>query len=188
MAEAKSLQCGIVGAGIAGLAAAIALRRAGHEVEIYEKSHFKNEIGAAITFTPNANRILEHWSLDSHKAKETDKCQWRRLDAQTLERIAHTDFSDVEAKFGHRFCAYHRVDIHNLMRETAVSEALPGRPVSIHLGSQVMDINCEEGIMTLYDGTRIAKDLLIIADGIKVSVLSQCLWNTELTLSRRAAS
>jgi salicylate hydroxylase len=69
MSETKTLRCGIVGAGIAGLAAAIALRRAGHNVEVFERSTFKNEIGAAITLTPNANLILDHWGFDAVKAR-----------------------------------------------------------------------------------------------------------------------
>jgi thioredoxin reductase len=56
-AEPRVLQCGVVGAGIAGLAAAIALSNAGHEVEIFERSQFKHEIGAAVTMTPNAGLV-----------------------------------------------------------------------------------------------------------------------------------
>lgn len=53
------LDCGIIGSGIAGLATGIALRRAGHDVTIYERSQSKHEIGAAITLTPNANCVLD---------------------------------------------------------------------------------------------------------------------------------
>jgi len=62
----------IVGAGIAGLAASIALTRAGHRVAVYEKSRFKNEIGAAITITPNGNRVLRRWGFDFERARPVD--------------------------------------------------------------------------------------------------------------------
>jgi salicylate hydroxylase len=62
----------IVGAGIAGLAASIALTRAGHRVVVYEKSRFKNEIGAAITITPNGNRVLRRWGFDFERARPVD--------------------------------------------------------------------------------------------------------------------
>ena len=39
------LSIGVVGGGIGGLAAAIALRRAGHKVTIYERSDFASEVG-----------------------------------------------------------------------------------------------------------------------------------------------
>jgi salicylate hydroxylase len=61
-------QIGIIGAGIAGLGAAIGLRRAGHDVEVFEQSQFKNEVGAAITITPNGTRVLDYWGFDHGKA------------------------------------------------------------------------------------------------------------------------
>lgn len=54
----------IVGAGIGGLAAAIALRQRGHHVEVFEQSSFANEIGAAIHLTPNAMGALRHLGID----------------------------------------------------------------------------------------------------------------------------
>jgi salicylate hydroxylase len=63
------LKVGIVGAGIAGLSAAIALTRSGHEVEVFERSRFKNEIGAAISSCPNMTRILRHWEFDFEKTR-----------------------------------------------------------------------------------------------------------------------
>ena len=71
----------IVGAGIGGLAAAIALRRQGHSVvvgiselvhmlrtdrhlQIYEKSKFAQELGASLHLAPNAVRVLEAFGYD----------------------------------------------------------------------------------------------------------------------------
>lgn len=100
MSETKRLQCGIVGAGISGLGAAIALRRAGHEVEIFERSTFKNEIGATTTQTPNVNLILECWDFDATYAGETDKCQYRSLRWDNLEVASHDCFDGVRGKYG----------------------------------------------------------------------------------------
>lgn len=54
----------IVGGGIAGLAAAISIRRNGHQVEVFEQSRFLNEVGAAIHMTPNATGILRQIGID----------------------------------------------------------------------------------------------------------------------------
>jgi len=54
----------VVGAGIAGLSAAIGLRRAGWDVTVLERSRFKNEIGAAISVPPNATMVLDQWGFD----------------------------------------------------------------------------------------------------------------------------
>lgn len=73
----------IVGAGIAGLSTAIALRRAGHTVQvcilylqvtisdnyqIFEKSHFAAEIGAAVSLAPNGVLVLQALGFDFARA------------------------------------------------------------------------------------------------------------------------
>lgn len=73
----------IIGAGIGGLTAAIALRQQGHRVEVclfpgefsigpltdqlFERSRFANEIGAAIHLSPNANGVLRLLGIDATK-------------------------------------------------------------------------------------------------------------------------
>jgi len=64
----------IVGAGLGGLGAAIALRRAGHDVQVIEQSSFYNEVGAAIHIAPNATRILREWECD-FEALQASECE-----------------------------------------------------------------------------------------------------------------
>ena len=89
-----TLNIGIVGAGIAGLTAAASLSRAGHNVEVsripgiscsfqavtllragliveqlYERSQFANELGAAITLGPNAGSVLHALGFSHERAK-----------------------------------------------------------------------------------------------------------------------
>lgn len=167
-----AMDCAVVGAGIAGLAACIALRRAGHNVEVFEKSQFKNEIGAAISITPNGNNVLDSWGFDYGKARSTAKVVNRRVKSDTLEHVAYHDFSHIPKTFGHAFNAFHRIDLHGTLRElaqSAQSTSLPG-PVKFRLGTDVLDVDCESGILTLKDETKVKKDLIVIADGIKVGI------------------
>ena len=53
----------IIGAGIGGMAAALSLRRAGIEVDVFEQAGALREIGAGIQISPNATRILHRLGL-----------------------------------------------------------------------------------------------------------------------------
>ena len=50
---------GILGAGIGGLTAAVALRQAGHDVMVFEQASRFARVGADINLTPNAVRALD---------------------------------------------------------------------------------------------------------------------------------
>ncbi|KAF2839500.1 FAD/NAD(P)-binding domain-containing protein, partial [Patellaria atrata CBS 101060] len=164
--SASNLQVGIIGAGIAGLAAGIAMRRAGHDVVIYEKSSFKQEIGAAVSATPNMVRILDRWGFDFKRARAWPTLQIRVPNGTTLELEYQDSFGGLEGEYGHTWLSMHRVDLHKELRSVAENPANhPTKPVAIELGSEVIDINCEEGIIIFNDGSRISKDLVVVADG-----------------------
>jgi 2-polyprenyl-6-methoxyphenol hydroxylase-like FAD-dependent oxidoreductase len=61
--EIRPLKVLIVGAGIGGLTAAIALRNQGHDIQIFEQSHLATETGAAIHLAPNANGLLRRLGI-----------------------------------------------------------------------------------------------------------------------------
>ena len=59
----------VVGGGIGGLAAAVALRRAGHDVTIYERAEFAGEVGASIPCAANGICWLMEWEIDIEKGE-----------------------------------------------------------------------------------------------------------------------
>jgi hypothetical protein len=72
-------------------------------------------------------------------------------------------------RYGSPWFLFHRVDLHKeLMR--LVSEPRPhtSATAKIHLLSEIVDLDLE-GNLTMADGTRLNKDLVIVADGIRVS-------------------
>ncbi len=73
-------------------------------------------------------------------------------------------FANVEQQFGHKWYFYHRVDMHRQLRHLAEEAG-----AVIRLGNQVMDVDPETGMVDLKDGSRVQKDLVVIADGQHVS-------------------
>jgi salicylate hydroxylase len=170
MSSNPKLQVGIVGAGIAGLAAAIALRRANCDVQVFERSSFKNETGAAVTISPNSARVLNHWGFDSAKAQATENLQLRIKTGATLETVYQEGYGNMEERYGHKNWSFHRVDLHDGLIKLATDPDLSkGRPMKIRLATEVMGVDCSKGELTLANGEKTQKDLIVVADGAHVS-------------------
>ncbi|KAJ7816044.1 FAD/NAD(P)-binding domain-containing protein [Mycena olivaceomarginata] len=157
----------IVGAGLGGLAAAIALRQQGHRVQIFETSLSNSEIGAAITLTKNALRILDHLGWNKDNCKVVDSAGIIRLSADVAPSITNRGTSA-----GGYYC--HRVDLHEELKRIAIGEGV-GEPVEIKLGCQVMACDPAEGTSTLKDGQTISADMILGADGIHSTIRTNVL-------------
>ncbi|KAH8689105.1 hypothetical protein BGW36DRAFT_352497 [Talaromyces proteolyticus] len=168
-----TLNIGIVGAGIAGLTAAAALSRLGHRVNVYERSSFSSEVGAAINVGPNAAPVLRALGFDVFGANFIEAQGLVRLDAHTLEELEHGSFEDFKNKFNAPLYLSHRVDLHNELKRLALSgsDGFPG--ARLHLATRVIDVDCENGILKFEDGTTVSHDVVIGADGVH-SVVAQC--------------
>lgn len=123
----------VVGGGIAGLSAGIALRRAGHAVHVYEQSHLRREVGAAINVPPNASRFLMAgtasstgsgsggWGLDPVRNRFVRAItqEWRDpFTAQVTTSLSHRENA---ARFGGaELWLAHRVDLHSACKQYAL--------------------------------------------------------------------
>src|SRR6188472_3394357 len=80
----------VVGAGIGGLAAAIAIRRAGWRVHVFERAASPRELGFALALAPNAMAALDELGLAETMVAEgvvTTLLEVRRADGRVLRRI-----------------------------------------------------------------------------------------------------
>lgn len=111
--------------------------------------------------TPNGGRLLDYWGFDAVKAGGIENIQVRRPKGDTLEPMAPTlNFADAEQKYGFKWYFYHRVDMHRHLREMAEAQG-----AVIRLGNQVMDVEIDTGVIELKDGSKVQKDLVVVADG-----------------------
>ncbi|KAJ7101551.1 FAD/NAD(P)-binding domain-containing protein [Mycena belliarum] len=153
------LNVSIIGAGIAGLTAAIALRRNGHLVQIFETSENKAEIGAALALQPNALCVLDHLGISRGNLKGLPLLRWTNFDAHSGEGLA------ANVPGGHNFLFIHRSDLHTELRRLATEDG-DGPPAQIHLGSKVVACDIDAGTVTLSDGRSVHGDVVLGADGV----------------------
>ncbi|KAF5607442.1 3-hydroxybenzoate 6-hydroxylase 1 [Fusarium pseudoanthophilum] len=162
----------IAGAGLGGLGAAIAMARAGHNVEVFEQSRFLNEIGAAIHIAPNATRVLKSWDIDFNELQAV-LCNAIKIYDHTGKPILVTaKLEELQKSIGSKdeWLLTHRVDLHNTLRKAATEKTLAGT-IKIHTASKVIRADAEKGEITLASGVKHGGDLLIGADGVHSKVV-----------------
>ena len=129
----------IVGAGLGGLAAAIALRRQGFDVQVYEQAAELAEFGAGINISPNSVKFFRAVGLaDKLQAVSSEPAglTWRDWDSGEIHNCL--PFGDFEKRYGAKYYVVHRSDLHRLL-----SEAVP--QASIHLGKRCTGVESRNG-------------------------------------------
>ncbi|KAI4724513.1 monooxygenase [Aureobasidium sp. EXF-10728] len=159
----------IVGAGIAGLAAAIALRQDGRSILVLEKSSMNKEVGALISLQPNASKIVNGWNMQPFLAEKKPMVDeaFRLLN---VEGKLQVEMKLDTSQFGADRMLYHRQDLHDALRQAAVSEDMPGSPGVIRTSSGVTGCDCETGTVYLSNGTSVQGDIVVGADGIRSAI------------------
>ena len=83
------------------MAAAIALRRAGHKTTIYERSDYIREVDASVSCAANGTRWLHQWGVVIEKGDPVVLRKLINRDWKTGEPASVYDLSDYEEKWGY---------------------------------------------------------------------------------------
>jgi salicylate hydroxylase len=163
------LRIAVIGGGIGGLTAALSLRRAGFEVDVYEQAPELTQIGGGINMGPNAVRILRRLGLAAGLDREgvrplfTHQRRWQ--DGRTLQRAPLNPL--CEELYGAPHMTLHRADLLDVIASGFPAER-------IHLGHRLIGLEDKgRGAEAWFEnGARITADVLVGADGIHSAVRS----------------
>ncbi|PZM11236.1 FAD-dependent monooxygenase [Rhizobium tubonense] len=150
----------IIGAGIAGLTAALSLARHGIRADIFEQAEALTEVGAGLQISPNASRILgELGVLDALSSAWMEPKEIRLVSGTSLRLIASIPSGEfARARWGAPYGALHRATLQN-----ALLGAVAANPLcSLHLGRQLDAPTA----MSLSAITGESPELIIGADGV----------------------
>lgn len=132
----KRLSVGVIGGGIGGMSVAIALRRAGHIVTIYEKSNFAGEVGASVSCAANGTRWLYEWDVDVAKGDPVVLKQLINRDWKTGEPVSVYNLDDYEERWGYVYNMFHRQYMHAMLKDSAMGEG-KGTPARLEVNHRV---------------------------------------------------
>jgi 2-polyprenyl-6-methoxyphenol hydroxylase-like FAD-dependent oxidoreductase len=151
----------VIGGGIAGLSAAIALGKADYEVSLYEQAPEIGAMGAALSIWGNAMSALAWLGVADHLSAKTAPI----TAIEACSQAGRTLFRfDVERAYGAAIPAA-RLPTRTMLQFALMAGA---KDVSIQLGQRLARYEqSAEGVAACFeDGSEDKADLLIIADGI----------------------
>lgn len=165
----------VVGGGIGGLTAALALEKRGHTVTVTEQSGVISEVGAGLQLSPNAMKVLNALGVGARVMTDAFRPQaaemrWgrsgRKIFSIPLRKAAMN-------RWGAEYIHVHRADLIEALRAELVARA----PDSVVLGYRLerYENRGDKIIATFAGGETIETDLLIGADGIHSAVRDQML-------------
>jgi salicylate hydroxylase len=157
------LRIAIIGGGIGGLTAALSMRQAGFEVDVYEQASELTQIGGGINMGPNAVRILRRLGLAAGLDREgvrplfTHQRRWQ--DGRTLQRAPLNPL--CEELYGAPHITIHRADL-----LAVIASGFPAERV--HLGHRLTGLadTGDSAEAWFANGARITADVLVGADGL----------------------
>ncbi|MBY8870357.1 FAD-dependent monooxygenase [Micromonospora sp. PLK6-60] len=161
----------VVGGGIGGLAAAVALHRHGWRVTVLERAAVAGEVGAGLSLMANGLRALDALGLGAAVRARGRADTPGGLRDRTGRWLSRVDGDQLERMLGTRAVGVHRADLHALLRTALPAGALV-------TGARVGDVDPSTGEVRHHHAagvTTIRGDLVVGADGLRSAVRAR-LW------------
>ena len=165
------MRIAIVGGGIGGLTAGLALQQAGFDPIIYERAPMFGEVGAGLSISPNATHGLNalgfaNW-IARHANEPIEQCLFH---GETGEPLRTFDRRTTRETYGAAYAQMHRADLHEALAERFGLQ-------NCRLGAELTGIGAD-GALTFADGTTIQHDVVIAADGLR-SIVRDALFDPD---------
>lgn len=175
----------IIGAGMGGLAAAAALRRAGIDVTVYEQAQRFARVGAGIQIGCNAMKVLRAFGLEPLlRAGSFYPRSWNNKDYDTGAVRFDMIFGEVaEARYGAPYLLAHRGDLHAALASVVADS-------NLRLGHRLTSFEQRgDGSVSLRfaNGATAEADALVAADGVHSLVKDMLFGREEPNLTGRVA-
>ncbi len=175
----------IAGAGIGGLAAALALAQRGCEVTVLEAAKELGEVGAGIQLGPNAMKVLAALGLESDVLAVASLPESIVIaDAASGKPISRMLLGNaVRKRYGQAYVSLHRADLHAVLLRAA---GVAGVQLKVHQALQKYEHSAQE-IQGLSADLAYKSDVLIGADGLWSCVREQLVQDGAPSATGHAA-
>ena len=169
----------IVGGGIGGLAAALALAKAGRPVHVLERSPEFSEVGAGLQLGPNASRMLDRLGvLTAIHAFAVFPTRMTMCDISDGHLITSIDLgAGFRRRYGYPYVVMHRTDLHAALLDACRNES----KIALSTNCDVVDIADDGRHVTVRcgDGRSFTADAAIGADGLHSMVRAHLIGDGE---------